>query len=87
MDASLYKNINLSSRVKLQLRFEVFNLFNRDNFIAPNSWNYAPSSVVFDTGSAATATQILSATPAGNFGQLTNVRDPRTAQIGVRLTF
>ena len=87
VDASLYKNINLSPRVKMQLRFEVFNLFNRNNFIAPNSWNYAPSNVVFDTGSAATATQILSATPAGTFGQLTNVRDPRTAQIGIRLTF
>ncbi len=87
VDASVYKNISLGPRIKMQLRFEVFNVFNRNNFISPNSFNYAPGSVVFDTGSGSTATQIISATPAGNFGQLTNVRDPRTAQLGIRLTF
>ena len=33
VDASLYKNIKLGARVKLQLRFEVFNLFNTVNFL------------------------------------------------------
>ena len=33
VDASLYKNIKLSQRVKAQLRFEVFNVFNRVNFM------------------------------------------------------
>jgi hypothetical protein len=42
---------------------------------------------VFDTGSGATASRIISAQPAGNFGQLTAARDPRTAQVGLRLTF
>jgi hypothetical protein len=32
-------------------------------------------------------TQIISADPAGNFGQLTAARDPRTMQIGLRLAF
>ena len=73
--------------MKLQLRFEVFNLFNRNNFISGQSYNYNPGNVVFDTGSGSTATQIISATPTGNFGQLTNVRDPRTAQVGIRLMF
>lgn len=71
----------------MQLRFEVFNLFNRNNFISPNSFQYNPGNVVFDKGNGTTATQILSATPAGNFGQLTTVRDPRTAQVGIRLMF
>ncbi|HXY41944.1 MAG TPA: hypothetical protein VEQ10_19870, partial [Vicinamibacteria bacterium] len=91
VDASLYKNIPVGQRVRLQLRFEVFNLFNRDNFISPTSFNYNPQNVVFNTGTGnaagTTATSILSAQPAGNFGQLTSVRDPRTAQIGIRLMF
>lgn len=93
VDASLYKNIKLGSRVKLQLRFEVFNLFNTTNFLGTSITNggalstYNPGNVVFNTGAGNTATQIVSATPAGNFGQLTAARDPRTAQIGLRLTF
>jgi hypothetical protein len=87
-DASLYKNIRLGSRVKLQLRFEVFNVFNTVNF--RGDWlntSYNAENVVFDTGHAATATKILSATPPGTFGQATVARDPRTIQLGVRLTF
>ncbi len=33
VDLSLYKNINISKRVKAQLRFEVFNIFNHVNFL------------------------------------------------------
>ena len=33
MDLSLYKNISLSKRVKAQLRFEMFNIFNNVNFL------------------------------------------------------
>jgi hypothetical protein len=87
-DVSLYKNVKLSSRVKLQLRFEVFNLFNTVNFLGYSlNTGYTADNVVFDTGNAATATRILSATPPGNFGQLTKARDPRTIQLGIRLTF
>jgi hypothetical protein len=87
-DASLYKNIRLGSRIRLQLRFEVYNVFNTVNFLG-NSLNtgYNVDNVVFDTGDAATATRIRSATPPGNFGQLTAARDPRTLQLGIRLTF
>src|SRR5262249_8018690 len=93
-DASLYKNIDLgTSKVKLQLRFEVFNVFNTTNFLATSLTNggvitsYNPQNVVFDTGSGRTATQGMRASPAGNVGQLTAARDPRTAQIGIRLSF
>ena len=87
-DASLYKNIRLGPRVKLQLRFEVFNVFNTVNFLG-NSLNrdYNAENVVFDSGDAATATKILSAKPPGIFGQLTAARDPRTVQLGIRLQF
>jgi hypothetical protein len=87
-DVSLYKNIPLGPRVKLQLRFEVFNVFDNVNFLGGSlNTAYSPGNVVYDTGSPATATKILSATPPGNFGQLTAARDPRTMQLGVRLTF
>jgi hypothetical protein len=91
VDASLYKNIKLGGRVKLQLRFEVFNLLNRTNFLGTSLTNgganstYNAQNVVFDTGTSTTATQIISAQPAGNFGQFTAARDPRTAQVGIRL--
>jgi hypothetical protein len=92
-DASIYKNFRVGSRVKLQVRFEVYNIFNTNNFFGNSLTNgnsitrYNPGNVVYDTGSGRTATKIISATPAGNFGQLTNVGDPRTAQFGVRLMF
>ncbi len=89
VDLSFYKNIRLSNRVKAQLRFEVFNVFNRVNFLWNNAINtFNPSAVTFDTGSSATATTItgFSGIP-GNFGQATQTRDPRQAQFGVKLTF
>jgi hypothetical protein len=94
-DASIYKNFKLggSGRVKLQLRFEVYNVFNTVNFFGNSLTNggalssYNPGNVVYDTGKGNTATKIISATPAGNFGQLTAAGDPRTAQVGIRLMF
>jgi hypothetical protein len=88
VDASLYKNIKLGARVKAQLRFEVFNVFNRVNFVSiglVNSLN--PTSVTLDTGRVATATRITAFTPSGSFGQATATRDPRQAQFGIKLTF
>jgi hypothetical protein len=49
--------------------------------------DYNANDVAFDTDDVATATRIRSATPPGNFGQLTAARDPRTLQLGIRLTF
>ena len=89
VDLSFYKNIHVSSRVKAQFRFEVFNIFNRTNFLS-NGMNilYQPSAVTFDSGNASTATQItgFSGVP-GNFGQATLTRDARQAQFGIKLTF
>jgi hypothetical protein len=86
--AAISKNIHLSSRVKLQLRFEVFNLFDTVNFLGSSlNTSYFAGNAVFDTGDPATATRIVSATPPGSFGQLTAARDPRTIQLGIRLTF
>jgi hypothetical protein len=88
VDLALYKNIRLGSRVVLQLRGEVFNAFDRVNFVGDSiNRQYVGENVVFDTGDPSTATEIVSATPPGNFGQFTAARPARAVQLGVRLTF
>ncbi len=89
VDLSFYKNIRLGARVKAQLRFEIFNIFNRANFLS-NQLNVAfnPAAATFDTGNPTTATTItgFSGIP-GNFGQSSNTRDARQAQFGIKLLF
>ena len=87
-DLSLYKNINLSKRVKAQLRFEMFNVFNNVNFLQGNVNNtISPLTATYDTGDAATATKITGFSPQVGFGQATGTRDARQAQFGIKLTF
>lgn len=81
VDLSFYKNLRFSERVKAQLRFEVFNAFNEDNFYQVNS-TLNPQNVVLDDNGT-----VISSTPAGGFGQATRVRDPRQVQIGIRFSF
>jgi hypothetical protein len=91
VDAGLYKTFRLGKRVGLQLRVEMFNVFNRTNFLADDGQDEAetwtPQNVQFDTGDAATATRVISATPAGGFGQFGRAADPRQMQIGLKLIF
>jgi hypothetical protein len=86
VDLSLYKNIKISGRVKAQLRFEVFNVFNRANFTGVSS-SLRPIFATLDTGSQRTATTITDFQPAGDFGQAGSTRDARQAQFGIKLTF
>jgi hypothetical protein len=85
VDAAVYKNIHVSKRFALQLRAEVFNLLNRVNFRVGNNlqmtWN--PDNVVLDPSGS----RVISATPGGGFGQLTDAGDPREMQFGIRLSF
>jgi hypothetical protein len=90
VDAALYKNIKLGSRVQLQLRAEMFNVFNRTNFLSSDGnvqTSWTPQNVVFDTGDPTTATRVISATPAGGFGFLNRAADPRQVQLGLKLMF
>ncbi len=86
-DLAAYKTIKLGSKFKVQLRAEAFNIFNTNNFLNAGMNTGWTNSVTYDTGNAATATRIVSSTPAGNFGQLQNVRDPRLLQFGLRFSF
>ncbi len=88
VDFSLYKNINISKRVKAQLRFEVFNLFNNVNFLEGSvEATLNPLTGTYDTGEPATATKITGYTAPVGFGQASATRDARQAQFGIKLTF
>jgi hypothetical protein len=90
VDLAVYKNIAAAAKVKLQLRFEVFNVFDRVNFLGTGSQGVVtlmnPVSVTLDA-EAASATRITGYTLPGNFGQAVATRDPRQAQFGFRLVF
>lgn len=87
VDFALYKNIKVSTRVRAQLRFEVFNIFNRTNFNSQTVDNIMdPSSIALDAP-LDSATRITGAEVPASFGQATTARDPRQAQFGIKLTF
>ena len=67
VDFSTFKNFRFGETWKLQLRGEVFNIFNKTNF----------------RGITSLAIQNLGST----FGTISTVRDPRTIQLGAKLTF
>jgi hypothetical protein len=86
-DLAFYKNINTGSRLKFQLRFEIFNVFNNTNFSSQNIVRTMdPVSVTFDAP-VENATRINNAVLPLNFGQATLTRDPRQAQFGFKLLF
>ena len=88
VDFSLYKNINISKRVKAQLRFEVFNIFNHVNFLQGSvATGFTPVTATYDTDDPSQATTVTGYTIPVGFGQASTTRDPRQAQFGIKLTF
>jgi Carboxypeptidase regulatory-like domain/TonB-dependent Receptor Plug Domain len=83
-DLAFYKTLRATGRAQVQLRFEIFNVFNRVNFLSQGlNTSLSPQSVTLDP----TGTKIIAFTPAGNFGQATRTRDARQAQFGLKITF
>jgi hypothetical protein len=85
VDLAVYKNIKLGKRVKAQARFEVFNVFNRTQFLNVNS-SMNPTSVTLD-GPLTSAKRITGFELPSTFGQATAARDARQAQFGVKLSY
>ena len=86
-DLSFYKNINISSRFKAQVRIEIFNVTNRVNYIAESVENsIRPTNVVLD-GPLDSATRIVSADIPATFGLATAARDARQVQLGLKISF
>ena len=81
-DLAFYKNFTLTSGVKLQFRWDIFNFFNNTNFLF-NGDNYVmnPSSITLNSA----RTEITNAVVPVGFGRATAIRDPRQMQIGFKL--
>ena len=74
IDVSLLKRVPLRNSARLELRIEVFNLLNRDNFANPTLLAFA--------GAAATEA------PLASFGRIrSTVTSARQTQLGIRVTF
>jgi hypothetical protein len=84
-DILFAKTFRLTDRFKVQFRWDIFNIFNNTNFLFGSvTTDLNPSSVVYDAPRES-ATTIVSATPAGNFGQANQTRDARQMQFGLKL--
>jgi Carboxypeptidase regulatory-like domain/TonB-dependent Receptor Plug Domain len=73
---SLLKNLNFTENMRLQLRFEAFNVFNHTQWGTINNNLSAP-----------TPGTPFSGANAGASGQITSARDPRQLQIGGKFYF
>src|SRR5271157_4935757 len=80
MDFSLFKNIPLTERFRLEFRSEFFNIFNHPNFNAPN---FGGNGVVAVSGSGNFT--------SSSFGEIGSTRDapydPRQIQFALKLYF
>jgi hypothetical protein len=74
VDMSFSKNVALAGRGSIQLRAEVFNLFNRANFGQPNATVFVPT----PGGGAAVNPSV---------GRITTALDPRRMQFAVKYLF
>ena len=83
IDLMFFKNLRFGERFDAQLRFEVFNVSNEENFIFVDT-TMDPISVTYDTGDLASATRVVGEQIPLNFGQATATRDPRQIQLGIK---
>jgi hypothetical protein len=90
---SLFKNFNISERMRLQLRLETFNTWNHLQFAGVNGGIGTPGAGVPPTGNTIIPDPNnpgkfkLSAGTVGNAGKLNSARDPRQIQLGAKFYF
>ena len=72
-DLSIIKNVSISERVRLEIRGEMFNLWNNTNFVRPNTaWD---------------PLTVTNPATVRNFGIITGAEDARIGQLALKLHF
>lgn len=84
IDFALRRQFNLSERLKLQFKTEVFNLFNHPNFGDPLG---TLTNVAFGRSQSMFGRSLGSGGPAGGFSPLYQVGGPRSIQFAWKLMF
>jgi len=94
LDFALRRQFNLTERVKLQFRAELFNAFNHPNFgpinggLAFNATTGAPlPSLTFGQATGTLATALGTGGLGGGFTPLYQIGGPRSVQFGLKLLF
>jgi hypothetical protein len=75
-DISMYKNTHITERITAQLRVETFNTFNHTQWATVTGGISVPN-----------PSSLVTASTAGSTGQVTNTRDPRNIQLGIKILF
>ena len=78
-DFAVTKNTQLTERLNLQFRAELFNIFNHAQFITPSGLVSYNCTNVLETSTCSQS--------AGNFGQVTAAAAPRIGQLSLKLNF
>jgi len=83
-DVALAKNTQITERVQMQLRFDVFNVLNHPDFDAPNGNN----SLYSVTRSGNSITKVTVRTPSASIGLIQNtLGSPRVMQLSAHFRF
>jgi hypothetical protein len=85
VDLALYKTIRLGRRLRAELRFEAFNVFNHTQLLGVNP-TMNPRDVTYDAP-LESATRVVDYELPPGFGQANRARDPRQIQFGLKLVF
>jgi len=85
-DMTLKKITPIKENMALEFRAELYNVFNHAQFINPSGLVSGP---LFQLSGGATTCNLTSptCTPSTGFGQVTQARDPRIAQLALKLNF
>jgi hypothetical protein len=87
-DLSVYKNFPFRDRFNVQLRLEIFNLFDTTNIIGNNGVDTSFNAPVTLDAPRDQATVVTSTgEPASSFGRATRARDARQIQLGIKFSF
>ncbi len=75
-DMSLFKNFAFTERIRVQLRAEFFNIWNHTQYASVNTGLSVPN-----------PGQAVTEATRGRLGEVTDTRDPRNLQLGLKLYF